>query len=232
MKTKVFFNWSGGKDSALALYKLKQNPHFEIECLLTTLSEKYNRISMHGVRSELLEAQAESMGLALEKVFLPESSGMDEYERILGIKMNELKSRHLTHAAFGDIFLEDLKEFRINQLAKAGMQTLFPLWKVDTKELIREFLDLGFKTMVVCVNEKYLDKSFAGRIIDEQFIRDLPGSVDVCGENGEYHSFVFDGPVFTKPVKFRKGELEHRIYENSADPHLQSGFWFCDLIPE
>ncbi len=230
MRKKAFFNWSGGKDSALALYKFLQDG-YDIHYLLTTLSSEYQRISMHGVRLELLESQAKSIGINLVKVFLPEFSKTEEYEAIIANELFNLKKQGIEAGAFGDIFLEDLRQYRVNQLGKLGLEAVFPLWKGNSKEILNEFIELGFKTIVVCVNEKYLDQSFVGRIIDQSFINDLPSHVDACGENGEYHTFVFDGPIFTSPVPFSIGEKTYRTYENAEDPHLKSGFWFCDLIP-
>ncbi|RXR19359.1 diphthine--ammonia ligase [Flavobacterium amnicola] len=242
MITKVIFNWSSGKDSALALYKILQDPSIEITALLTSVSQQYQRISMHGVRTELLEAQAKSLGLPLHKMEIPEMPTMEMYEQIMQHTLQDFKEKGVTHSVFGDIFLEDLRQYRENKLAVMGFKGLFPLWKRDTKELIQEFLDLGFKTIVTCVNERHLDKSFVGRIIDAQFMADLPEGVDVCGENGEFHTFTFDGPLFSKPIEFEKGEIVYRKYErpkektsNTAcdtdDTAFDYGFWYCDLLP-
>ncbi|ESU25318.1 hypothetical protein FLJC2902T_31260 [Flavobacterium limnosediminis JC2902] len=244
MKKKALFNWSSGKDSALALYKTLQNPDIEIVSLLTSVNQQYNRISMHGVRAELLEQQAESIGLPLYKMEIPEMPTMEVYENVMKETLTNFKKQGVTHSIFGDIFLEDLRKYREDKLAEMQLEAIFPLWKIDTKALIREFLDLGFKTIVTCVNERYLDKSFAGRVIDEQFIADLPDNVDVCGENGEFHTFTFDGPIFSKPIEFEIGEIVHRKYEkpkqedssdvcstDDSDP-FEYGFWYCDLIPK
>lgn len=238
-EVKGYMNWSGGKDSSLCLhYALEQN--IPVQALLTSVNKVHNRISMHGVRNELLEQQAASIGLPLHKIELPEQPGMDEYEELMSAKVKELKSEGFTHAVFGDIFLEDLKRYREEKLQALEMQCLFPLWKRDTKELMQEFLSLGFKAIIVCVNEKFLDKSFCGRMIDESFVNDLPSNVDVCGENGEYHSYVFDGPVFKHPISITKGEIVHRKYEapknvqDNCNPMNQPspyGFYFCDLLP-
>ncbi|MEG1229171.1 MAG: ATP-binding protein, partial [Flavobacterium sp.] len=182
---KALFNWSSGKDSALALYKILQNSEYKIDCLLTSVNQQHQRISMHGVRVELLNAQAKSIGLSLKVMQIPEMPTMEAYEDVMTKTLTELKDNGITHSIFGDIFLEDLRKYREDQLAKIGFQGVFPLWKIPTKDLIQEFISLGFKTIVVCVNERYLDKSFVGRIIDQDFINDLPENVDVCGENGE-----------------------------------------------
>jgi uncharacterized protein (TIGR00290 family) len=236
---RSFFNWSGGKDSSLALYHILNDKNYSVEKLLTNMSGTYNRISMHGVREELLDKQAEAIGLPLQKLVLSEQPSMQEYEKHLMQTMQQLREENFTHSVFGDIFLEDLKAYRENQLAKVGMTAVFPVWKRDTAELIHEFIKLGFKTIVVCVNNKYLDKSFCGRVIDESFIKDLPGDVDVCGENGEFHTFVYDGPIFKQPVTFTKGEMVYRKYaapqqegDNCFHPAdaEEYGFYFCDLL--
>ncbi|HEY8659748.1 MAG TPA: diphthine--ammonia ligase [Hanamia sp.] len=240
MKKKSFFNWSGGKDSSLALYHLLKDKNYSVEKLLTNISGDYHRISMHGVREELLQQQAAAIDIPLEKLILPHEPSMIEYEKCMSEVMTTLKKEKFTHSVFGDIFLEDLKEYREKQLATIGMKAVFPLWKRDTTELINEFIDLGFKTIVVCVNEKFLDKSFCGRIIDNDFIKDLPENVDVCGENGEFHTFVFDGPIFKNKVEFTKGEIVSRKYaapKQQSDNCFQSvnadeySFYFCDLLP-
>jgi len=241
---KALFNWSSGKDSALALYKIQQNPEFEINCLLTSVNQQFQRISMHGVRVELLEQQAESIGIPLEIMQIPEMPTMEVYENVMQKTLEKLKNKGITHSVFGDIFLEDLRQYREDKLATMGFKGVFPIWKIPTHDLIQEFITLGFKTIVVCVNEKYLDKSFVGRIIDQQFIDDLPENVDVCGENGEFHTFSFDGPIFSKPIDFEIGEIVYRKYEKpkqdssntACDTNDTSafdfGFWYCDLIPK
>jgi uncharacterized protein (TIGR00290 family) len=242
LKKKALFNWSSGKDSALALYKILQNPEFEISCLLTSVNQQFQRISMHGVRVELLHQQANSIGLPLEIMQIPEMPTMEVYEKVMHETLGKLKSEGITHSVFGDIFLEDLRKYREEKLATMGFEGVFPLWKVPTLDLIQEFIGLGFKTIVVCVNERYLDKSFVGRVIDQDFINDLPENVDVCGENGEFHTFTFDGPIFSKPVDFEIGEVVYRKYEKpkqessntacdtSATDAYDFGFWYCDLV--
>ncbi|MCW3169878.1 diphthine--ammonia ligase [Chryseobacterium sp. 09-1422] len=236
MKPKSIFNWSSGKDSALALYKILKEDHFEITSLLTSINQEFQRISMHGVSVSLLEKQAESLGFPLIKMEIPREPSMEEYQKIMSKTMKEIKSQGITHSVFGDIFLEDLKEYREKQLEKIGIEAVFPLWKQNTGKLIHEFLNLGFKTIVTCVNETYLDKSFAGRIIDKNFLKGLPENVDPCGENGEFHTFTFDGPIFNKPIAFEIGETVMKTYlkpkssENDEDGEYV--FWFSDLIPE
>ncbi|WP_345766640.1 diphthine--ammonia ligase [Chryseobacterium endophyticum] len=233
MKPKAVFNWSSGKDSALALYKILQEEKFEITSLLTSINKEFQRISMHGVHVSLLEKQAESLGFPLIKLELPKEPSMEEYRNIMESTMNDFKQQGVTHSVFGDIFLEDLRKYREDQLAAAGIQGVFPLWKKDTKNLIEEFMDLGFKTIVTCINETYLDKSFAGRVIDKQFIEDLPENVDPCGENGEFHTFTFDGPIFKDPIGFEVGEIVKKTYpkpkSGSDEENGEYVFWFCDL---
>jgi len=234
MKPKAIFNWSSGKDSALALYKILQEDQFEVTSLLTSINKEYQRISMHGVPVSLLQKQAESLGFPLIKMELPKEPSMEEYREIMNKTMNEIKSQGVTHSIFGDIFLEDLRQYREDQLNQIGMKGIFPLWKINTADLIHEFLDLGFKTIVTCVNETYVDKSFAGRIINENFIKDLPKNIDPCGENGEFHTFTFDGPIFKNPIDFEIGETVKKTYPKpKSDENDGKGeyvFWFCDLI--
>jgi uncharacterized protein (TIGR00290 family) len=235
MKPKAIFNWSSGKDSALALYTILKEDQFEVTSLLTSINQEVQRISMHGVHVSLLEKQAESLRFPLIKMEIPAEPSMQDYTEIMTRTMNKIQSQGITHSVFGDIFLEDLRQYREEQLQSIGMKAIFPLWKRNTADLMHEFLDLGFKTIVTCVNETYLDKSFAGRIIDKDFIKDLPENVDPCGENGEFHTFTFDGPIFKNPVQFEMGELVKKTYPKpKSDGDIEEGeyvFWFCDLIP-
>ena len=199
---------------------------------------------MHGVRTELLEQQAKSIKLPLHIMEIPEMPSMEDYEEVMRETLTKFKTKGVTHSIFGDIFLEDLRKYREDKLAEIEFKGIFPLWKIPTKDLIQEFLDLGFKTIVVCVNERNLDQSFVGRVIDAQFIADLPDDVDVCGENGEFHTFTFDGPIFKKPIEFEIGEIVYRKYEKpkqessntacdkSSSDAFDFGFWYCDLIPK
>lgn len=233
MKPKAIFNWSSGKDSALALYKILKEDQFEITALLTSINKEFQRISMHGVHVLLLEQQAACLGFPLIKMELPAEPSMEEYQEIMTKTMTDVQSQGITHSVFGDIFLEDLRRYREDQLQAIGMEAVFPLWKQNTTDLIHEFLDLGFKTIVTCINETYLDRSFAGRIIDEAFIKDLPENVDPCGENGEFHTFTFDGPIFKSPVQFKIGETVKKTYPNpksDGDDEGEYVFWFCDLV--
>jgi uncharacterized protein (TIGR00290 family) len=242
MPYKTYFNWSGGKDSALALYHALKDPKYKIERLLTNINSQYRRVSMHGVREELVEQQTDAIGLPLQKLVLPDQPTMEEYEAYMKGTMQGLEREAFTHALFGDIFLEDLRTYREAQLDRIGFKAVFPLWKKDTKELLHEFIDLGFKTIVVCIKSELLDRSFAGRIIDKDFLKDLPSNVDACGEHGEFHSFVFDGPIFSQPIDFKIGDVVYREYKapekegdrcftKQSQQPSSMGFWFCDLLP-
>jgi uncharacterized protein (TIGR00290 family) len=217
----VLFCWSGGKDSAMALFTLLQRKDICVTALLTTVTEGYERISMHGVRRELLLQQAESIGVPLHEVRIPPQCVNPIYEA----RMEEALLMHFEQGvrkvAFGDIFLEDLRAYREKNLARMGMTALFPIWKRDTRELIRFFHAQRFRAIAACVDPKVLDPSFAGRELDESFFRDLPPTADPCGENGEFHTFDFDGPIFHTSIPVRTGEVVNR-----------DGFVFCDLLPE
>ena len=217
----VLFCWSGGKDSAMALHALQSAHGHRVTALLTTITEEYDRISMHGVRRVLLERQAVSIGLPLHTVMIPPQCINATYEARMKEALNEHLARGVKRVAFGDIFLEDLRLYRERNLVQLGMEALFPIWKRDTRELASEFLRLGFQGIAVCIDPRVLDPSFAGRVLDESFFADLPAGVDPCGENGEFHTFVFDGPVFRTPIRFVTGEKV-----------LRDGFYFCDLLPE
>lgn len=235
---KAFLNWSGGKDSALALYTAQQEG-LPVTTLVTSISQTLDRVSMHGVRRELVEQQAASLGLPLQTISLPEMPGMEAYEEEVRRMHRQLKAEEYTHGLFGDLFLEDLKAYREELLAKDGLHCLFPIWKADSSDVVRRFLAEGFKAIAVCINSASVDAGFCGRLMDETFFNDLPETVDPCGENGEYHSFVFDGPNFSRPVSFQRGAVVFREYaapktgsECFTAPQTRSGFYFCDLLPD
>lgn len=232
MKERTVFCWSGGKDSALALYRLLQDERYEVVSLLITCNEELQRVSMHGVRLELAEMQARAIGLPLEKVFVPASSSNDVYQQRMSECLLALKSRGVTAVAFGDIFLEDLKQWREHNLAQIGLRGVFPIWKNAPRALMDEFILLGFKSLICCVSDAYLDEKSLGRTIDWGFLDALPDGVDLCGENGEFHSFVYDGPIFKEPLKISVGECVYRPVEQPLPgPRSAKGFWFCDLVP-
>ncbi|MCZ2102168.1 MAG: diphthine--ammonia ligase [Chitinophagales bacterium] len=227
-KHKTYFNWSSGKDCALALHYLLQDKNYSVEYLLTTIHASHKRISMHGIRYELLQKQAKAIGIPSGTIELPEQPTNVEYEARMSQAVGQLKAKGFEYAAFGDILLEDIKKYREQQLQILDIKTVFPLWRRDTKQLINEFIDLGFKAIVVCVNAALLDRSFVGRIIDKAWINDLPAGIDPCGENGEFHTFCFDAPYFNNSVSFSIGETVFKAYNDES----KSGFWFCDLIPK
>jgi uncharacterized protein (TIGR00290 family) len=221
MKERVLFCWSGGKDSALALHRLRCDPRYDVVALLTTYNEHYRRVSMHGISLALSELQAGSIGLPLDKVFVSRQSSNEEYSAKMGERMRAYRSQGVTTVAFGDIFLEDLRAWREKNLDEIGMRAIFPLWKNDTRKLIEEFVALGFRSRICCVNEAHLDESYLGRNIDLDLVNSLPAQVDPCGENGEYHSFAYAGPIFSAPLEVVVGERVSR-----------DGFGFCDLMSQ
>lgn len=232
MSVKTYFNWSTGKDSALALHYILKDPDFSVEKLVTTVNAHYNRVTMHGLPVALLKKQTEAIGIPLQTINLPEQPSMEDYETIMAKAINNLKTEGFTHSVFGDIFLEDLKQYREDNLKKVGISTVFPLWKKDTKKLITEFLNLGFKAIIVCASAKYFSEDFVGKTITKELIDNLPKAVDSCGENGEFHTFCYDGPIFKKPVPFTIGKKIYREYNTPNTKNKKSGFWFCDLITE
>ncbi|HEU4711050.1 MAG TPA: diphthine--ammonia ligase [Pyrinomonadaceae bacterium] len=219
MDESMLMYWSGGKDSVMALYEAKTNQlyrDYQVTSLLTTLTEGYDRISGHGVRRLLLEYQAECLGLNLHKTYIPKGAAMSQYEAVIEEALLRQKTEGTTVAATGDIFIE---KRRMATFKRTGVKGCFPLMRKNSYEHISRIIDMGFKAYVVCVDGSVLDQSYVGRIIDREFLNDLPSGVDLCGENGEYHSFVFDGPMFQKPVKCKLGEVVFR-----------ESFYFCDLL--
>ncbi len=229
-KSKAIFNWSGGKDSSLAMHRLQQTDEYKITHLLTTVNGKYKRISMHGVREELLDQQAKRLGIPLHKVIMPDEPSMETYNDLMKETMMRFREQENDTSVFGDIFLEDLRKYREEQLKTVGFKAVFPIWKIPTDQLAKEFVDRGFKAIAVCIDERYLDISFAGREMDRNFFRDLPEDVDPCGENGEFHSFVYDGPIFNDPISVKRGEIVYRTYKLPGNPEDRAGFWYCDLV--
>jgi len=221
MAEKVIMSWSGGKDSALALYEIQMTGNYEILSLLTNVTDDYGRISMHGVRRTLLKQQAESIGLPLEEILISKESSNEEYESKMRNSLTKFKNAGVSSVVFGDIYLEDIRKYREENLAKIGMNGIFPLWERATTELAHTFIELGFKAIVTCVDGKVLDQQFVGKIVDENFLAELPPNIDPGGENGEFHSFVFDGPVFKEGIGFSIGEVV-----------LRDSFYFCDLLPD
>jgi uncharacterized protein (TIGR00290 family) len=228
---KVVMNWSSGKDAALAYHTLLKQGIYRVTHLLTTLSEEHERVFMHGVREKLLDMQAERMKLPLLKVKLPASPDDTLYKQAMQKALSGLKNEGVSLAAYGDIFLEDLKVYREQQLAQAGIMGLFPLWKTDTRELVRLVEQAGIEAIIVCVNEKYLGKEFLGKKINAAFLEGLPASVDPCGENGEFHTFVYNAPFFSASIPVVTGEIVHKTYSPSDTDGKgwDTGFYFLDV---
>lgn len=219
-KEKIILSWSGGKDCAMTLHQLQQSDDYQVQALLTVLTEGYDRISMHGVSNILLEKQAKALGIPLEKVYIPQQCSMEQYSAKMEEKMLQCLAKDIKTVAFGDIFLEDLRKQREDNLKKVSMKAIFPLWKKDTSKLAREFIEKGFKSIITCNDSKILDQKIAGQFFTEDLLSQLPAEIDPCGENGEFHSFVFDGPIFKKPISFSLGQTVLR----------DNRFYFCDLI--
>ncbi|WP_455369517.1 Dph6-related ATP pyrophosphatase [[Eubacterium] cellulosolvens] len=220
-KEKILVSWSGGKDSGLSLYEIVNDGRFEITALLTVFTEDYDRVSMHGIRQIILERQVECLGYSLEKILIPKNASDKEYKSQMVSTLQKYMSSGVRSTVFGDIFLENVRKYREKNLSKMGMTALFPLWKKDTFQLAKQFIKLGFKSVITCTDSKKLSKDFVGRIFDKEFLLDLPSNVDPMGENGEFHSFVFDGPMFKNKVQFELGDIVLR----------DRRFYFCDLIP-
>jgi uncharacterized protein (TIGR00290 family) len=230
---KAILNWSGGKDATLALYKVQQAKSYQIESLFTTVSAELRRITMHGVRESLLLQQAQALGLPLQTLALPESTSMEVYNALMREAMEGFVQRGVVASIFGDIHLADLRAYREQQLQQMDLEGVFPIWQQPVAQTIREFIALGFKAVVVCVNARYLSKDFVGRKLDANFVGDLPAGVDVCGENGEFHSFVYDGPNFEQAVRFELGEIVYKNYKSDSEEVVpyDTGFYFQELLP-
>jgi len=218
----VLVSWSGGKDSALALYEILKTKSYQVSALVTTVTEDYDRISMHGVRRILLERQAAALGFPLETVLISKNASNEEYEAKMGQVLAKYRATGVNAVIFGDIFLEDLRKYREAKLATLDMRGIFPIWKRNTTELARSLATLGFKAITTCVDTNVLGGQFVGRVIDGEFLSELPPTVDACGENGEFHSFVYDGPIFREKISFTTGEVVLR----------DNRFCFCDLVPD
>lgn len=216
---RIALSWSSGKDSAWSLHLLKQDPAVEVVALLTTLNQEFDRVAMHAVRRQLLELQAESAGVPLWKIPLPWPCSNQEYESRMRAVCERAVSSGIEAIAFGDLYLADIRAYREKQLAGTGLDALFPLWQLPTRELAGQMIARGLRAKVTCVDPKILPREFAGRDFDAGFLADLPAGVDPCGENGEFHTFVYDGPMFRHPIPIQLGEVLER-----------DGFVFADLV--
>lgn len=221
MKRKTLMSWSSGKDSAWALLNLQGNREINLAGLFCTVNKEFERVAMHGVRIELLEKQAKSIGLPLEIIEIPYPCSNAEYEKIMSQFVNRAKINNIEHFAFGDLFLEDIRSYREENLKGSGIEPIFPIWGIPTNKLAREMIGSGLKTVITCIDPKQISKEFVGREFDENFLDSLPESIDPCGENGEFHSFVFDGPMFEEKIDILVGEVVHR-----------DGFVFADILPK
>jgi uncharacterized protein (TIGR00290 family) len=219
--TRIALSWSSGKDSAWALHLLRQKPDIQLAALITTFNSEADRVAMHAVRRVLVEAQAERAGLPLWAVDLPWPCSNAEYEHRMRAVCQHARNEGITSIAFGDLFLQDIRDYRVRQLQGSGLTPLFPVWQIPTERLAREMIAAGVKAKVTCVDPSKLAKSFAGRDYDEQWLQDLPPGIDPCGENGEFHTFVSHAPVFSRPVGVRTGQVIER-----------DGFVFADMLPE
>lgn len=219
MPTPTILSWSGGKDSALALHALLMDRGVEVRGLLTTMTDEYERVSMHGVRSELVSAQARAIGLPVSTVRIPPAATNEQYERAMIDGLDSLARQGIEQIAFGDLFLEDVRTYRERMVARSGLRPAFPLWGISTSEIARRFTESGFKAVLVCVDPRQIDVSHCGTEFDDRLLDALPATADPCGENGEFHTFVYDGPMFSAPIATRRGEVVER-----------DGFVFCDLL--
>ncbi len=217
---KTIVSWSSGKDSAWMVHVLRQQRGVELAAMLTTVNEVYRRVAMHAVRVELLQAQADSLGLPLWQIPIPSPCPNDVYERAMAEAVGRAVAEGFTHVAFGDLFLEDIRRYREARLAGSGLTPIFPIFGLDTTELARTMVASGLRARLTCVNPKVIDARFAGREFDAALLDELPVSIDPCGEHGEFHTFAYDGPMFTKPIGFKSGDVVER-----------DGFVFADLVP-
>ena len=239
---KAVFNWSGGKDATLALALILKNDSIKIDRLITTINGNLQRVTMHGVPVSLMEKQANSLDIPLSFLELPEDISMTRYSEITQELAQTHKNQGISKYIYGDIFLEDLKQFRDKELAINQIEGIYPLWKKNTSELAKYFIDEGYKAIVVATNSKLLNENFVGKYFDHSFLAMLPEGVDPCGENGEFHTFVYDGPIFKEPIPFTKGKPTYKTYSPKAedddcfccdseeDKTWDKGFWFCELL--
>ena len=219
MPKQIILSWSSGKDSAWTLYQLQQDPDYEVVGLVTTVNEKYQRVAMHGVRQRILQQQADAAGLPLHTLNIPSPCTNKEYEAVMQAFIQVMQKNAIHHMAFGDLYLEDIRQYREKQLEGTGITAVFPLWLKPTRALAEEMIMGGLQATITCIDPQKLSASFAGRDFNFDFINDLPENVDPCGENGEFHSCVHNGPMFTQPIQVSNGEIVER-----------DNFVFADLI--
>jgi len=219
MTKPVFLSWSSGKDSAWALYTLQQDPDYEVVALVTTVNEKYKRVAMHGVRERILQQQADAAGLPLHILNIPSPCNNEEYETVMKNFLHIMRANNVEHMAFGDLYLEDIRQYREKQLENTGISPVFPLWQQPTRRLAETMIDSGLEATITCIDPRKLSTDFAGQKFNHHFLNSLPDDVDPCGENGEFHSCVHNGPMFNQALMINTGEVVER-----------DGFVFADLI--
>lgn len=217
---KTLLSWSGGKDSAWALHLLRQNPAYQVAALLTTVNEVFERVAIHGFRQELLDRQAAAVNLPVWKVSLPEPCTNADYESRMGAACLRAAQEGFRVVAFGDLFLEDIRAYRCEKLAGTGLEPIFPVWGTPTDQLARQMVAAGLRARITCIDPRQLPQSFCGRIFDEAFLHDLPATVDPCGERGEFHSFAYAGPLFSRPIPVTHTDTVER-----------QGFIYADIVP-
>ena len=210
MKKKTLLSWSSGKDSAWALYRLQRDPEIDVVGLFCTVNQKFDRVAMHGVRRELLELQAERLDLPLYVIDIPYPCSNEEYEARMTMFIGQAKADNIECCAFGDLYLEDVRQYRENNLKGTGITPLFPLWGIPTETLSKDMIQNGLRAIVTCIDPGSMPEHFAGREYNKSFLEDIPREVDPCGENGEFHSFAFDGPMFSESIKVSAGEVVRR----------------------
>jgi uncharacterized protein (TIGR00290 family) len=220
LRPKAWLSWSSGKDSAWALHVVRRRADLDVVALLTTVNRAFDRVAMHGVRETLLDAQADRAGLPLVKIPIPYPCPNDAYERAMSAAMDRARAEGVTHVVFGDLFLEDIRQYREQQLARCAITPVFPLWLVDTRALARQMVDAGLQARLACIDPRKLDRRFAGREFDARLLDELPPEIDPCGENGEFHTFAHAGPMFRSPIPVETGEIVER-----------EGFLYTDLLP-
>ncbi len=224
-------SWSGGKDSAFALWKLQQDPQIEVIRLHTTFGEESRRVGMHGIHESLVEQQAKSIGLPLDKIYYPASGNNDEYEKAINTYLDSLREEEIETIAYGDIFLEDLKAYREQQLGKRDFKAIFPLWKKDTAETARNFIAAGFQTLICAADADLIAEKWVGSIFTLDFLKNLSDKIDPCGENGEFHTFCYEGPIFKYPISVKLKEITSKSYHfNDEDgQEIEKKFWFKEI---
>ena len=231
-KIKISLSWSGGKDSAFALWKLLNDERYEVAGLHTTFGEESRRVGMHGIHEELIDAQAAALDLRLDKIYYPASGDNAAYEKAMGEYLSGLESKGVTHIAYGDILLEDLKKYREEKLSERNFSAIFPLWGRDTEALAEEFIQAGFKTKICAADADKISKDWVGKDYDREFLAQLSADVDPCGENGEFHSFCYEGPIFSNPLDISCKEVIQQSYDIVLENGVRSkkGYWFAEMI--